>query len=110
MKRKQLDAADARKVLMAMILDDVVCSRIASQWQPGGLFDSRPLDLVAGWCVKHNEKYGESFAVKKENLTGLDISGIPMESVHNQLRSIRESSQNLPFSTQRTLTTISNIF
>jgi MoaA/NifB/PqqE/SkfB family radical SAM enzyme len=47
---------------------------------------------------KHNESFGGLFPVQQENVTGLDISAIPMELVQSQLRSIRDSFRHLPFS------------
>ena len=74
------------------------------QWFYNKDFDLKSITFSHLWfkdeaiVKKHNDSYGELFPVKQENLTGLDIAAIPMESVHSQLRSIRESSRHLPFS------------
>ncbi len=59
LKTRRFDGGDLRKVLIGMVTDNTVCSRVASQWQPGGLFDSRWANLIGGWCVKYMNKYGE---------------------------------------------------
>lgn len=46
---------------------------------------------------EHNAKYGGLFSVKQENLTGLDISEIDMDFVHNELRTIRKIYAKSPF-------------
>ena len=59
MKIKKHKGAEQRRILVAMVTDQVVCSRIASQWKPNsdGLFDSKWANLIAGWCVEHVQKY-----------------------------------------------------
>ena len=57
MKTTRYDGNDLRRVLAGMVTDRIVCSRIASQWQQGGLFDSDWANMVGGWCVKHLRKY-----------------------------------------------------
>jgi len=47
---------------------------------------------------KHNEKYGNLFSVKQENLTGLNISEIDMDFVHNELHAIKKIYAKSPFS------------
>lgn len=66
MKRRRFDGSDTRKVLTAMITDQVVCSRIASQWEQGGLFDSDWANLVGGWCCDYFRRYSQP---PKEQIT-----------------------------------------
>ena len=74
------------------------------QWFMDKDFDLKSITFSHLWfkdeaiVKKHNESYGELFPVKQENLTGLDIAAIPMESIRSQLRSIRDSYRHLPFS------------
>ena len=59
MKIKRYDSSDLRHVLIGMITDQTVCSRVATQWgNEGGLFETHWANLVAGWCVSHLRKYG----------------------------------------------------
>jgi len=58
-KTKRYSGEDLRRVLAGMITDQVVCSRIASQWRPEGLFDSPWANLVGGWAVDHLLKYDQ---------------------------------------------------
>jgi len=60
MKSRKVDGNDIRRILIGMVTDRVVLSRIASQWQGSGLFNSRWANLVGGWCIGHLEKYGEA--------------------------------------------------
>jgi MoaA/NifB/PqqE/SkfB family radical SAM enzyme len=46
---------------------------------------------------RHNKNYGKLFSVKQENMTGLDISAIDMDSVHSQIQTIRAASGHYPF-------------
>ncbi len=60
MKTRQINSKGMRAVLAGMVVDQTVCSRIASQWpKEGGLFDAPWANLVAGWCVDYVRKYGE---------------------------------------------------
>jgi len=56
-KITQYTGNDARRVLIGMATDRAVCSRIAANWMPEGLFGSRWENLVGGWCVKYLQKY-----------------------------------------------------
>lgn len=56
----------ARKVLLALATDARVLSAVAPNWDGKG-FGSRWENLVAGWCVKHWQKYGKP--------VGRDIGG-----------------------------------
>jgi len=57
-KVKRYDSSDLKHVLIGMITDQTVCSRISSQWGEGGLFETHWANLVAGWCMTHLQKYG----------------------------------------------------
>jgi len=57
MKTKQYNSSDLRRVLIGMITDQTVCSRIASQWTDG-MFETQWASLIAKWCVSHLRKYG----------------------------------------------------
>jgi MoaA/NifB/PqqE/SkfB family radical SAM enzyme len=46
----------------------------------------------------HNKEYGDRFPVSQENITGLNISEIDMDFVHNELREIRKNYAQSPFS------------
>jgi hypothetical protein len=46
-----------RKILIGMITDRLVLSRIANVWQHN-LLQSDWSNLIGGWCVEHFEKYG----------------------------------------------------
>ena len=54
---RKYDGADVRTILIAMVTNQTVCSRIASRWPQEGLFDSSWANLVGGWCVDHQRKF-----------------------------------------------------
>ncbi len=56
--KRYTDGSNIRRVLAGMITDPTVCSRIASQWIPEGLFADPDANLIASWCIKHLQKYG----------------------------------------------------
>ena len=59
MKDTRFEGTQLRRILAGMVTDPVVCARISSQWREGGLFDSAWANLVGGWCVRHQVKYGQ---------------------------------------------------
>lgn len=60
MKVAKHDATDEKRILVGMVVDDVVCGRIADKWRSEGLFRVRWTNLVAGWCVKYHRKYNKA--------------------------------------------------
>lgn len=54
---------DVRRVLIAMVLDRYVIAKVSAiasaRKTEEGLFNSPWANLVAGWAIKHYEKYGE---------------------------------------------------
>ena len=112
---KGLQAIDQRKKAVAKKWPEMsICYTISNynchhmaefvQWFMDKDFDLKSITFSHLWFKdeaivnKHNESYGELFPVKQENLTGLDIAAIPMESIRSQLRSIRDSYHHLPCS------------
>ena len=59
MKVRRHDGSDIKRVLAGMVTDQTVCSRIASQWKPPGLFGIGWADMIGSWCIDHLQKYGE---------------------------------------------------
>ena len=55
---RKYDGSDVRTILIAMVTNQAVCSRIASRWPQEGLFDSQWANLIGGWCVDHQRKFG----------------------------------------------------
>lgn len=49
-----------RRILIGMIVDDEVLSRISGKWTKEGLCGSRWSNLVAGWCISYHKKYGKA--------------------------------------------------
>lgn len=56
--RTPYEAADVRKILTGMITDRTVVARIASQWQPVGLFSASWANIVGTLAVDHFKKFG----------------------------------------------------
>lgn len=59
---------DERRILIALIVDDYVLSKVASKWVKTGLFASRWSNLVGTWCIKFYEKYNKAPMNQIENL------------------------------------------
>ncbi len=57
MKTKRFEGTNLRMVLIGMITDRHVLSRIVGQWFGEGLFDAKWANLVGGWCVEYFRKY-----------------------------------------------------
>lgn len=47
---------------------------------------------------EHNKKYGNLFSVRQENIAELNVSGIDMDFIHNELQAIRKIYAQSPFS------------
>lgn len=60
MKITRLDGTRTRTILVGMIVDDVVCGRIASKWAKDGLFESKFANIIASWCCKYYKGYGKA--------------------------------------------------
>ena len=59
MKLHKADNSTERLILTAMIVDSIVCGRIASKWQ-NNMFRSKWANLVGLWCIQYYEKYGKA--------------------------------------------------
>ncbi len=59
MKIEKRSGSNERKILIGMIVDTRVLSRIASRWTESGLFASSWANLVGKWCVDYFERYGK---------------------------------------------------
>jgi len=57
MKIEKRDGRLSRKILIGMVVDKSVLSRIAGKWEEKGLFKSKWENLVAGWCVSFFNRY-----------------------------------------------------
>lgn len=57
MKVEKFDGSQDRLVLQGMIVHSEVLSRIASKWD-GEMFQSRSMNMIASWCVKHFQRHG----------------------------------------------------
>lgn len=66
MKIQKAESNDEKTVLIGMIVDDVVCGRIASKWTKE-MFHSKWSNLVGSWCVKHFERYQKAPGRKIED-------------------------------------------
>ncbi len=67
MRLQKSENATERLVLTGMIVDSIVCGRIATKWQ-NNLFRSKWANLVGAWCVQYHSKYGKAPAKHIEAL------------------------------------------
>lgn len=59
MKIHKGENATERMILTGLIVDPIVCGRVASKWT-NNLFRSKWANLIASWCVSYHTKYGKS--------------------------------------------------
>lgn len=57
--KRRKSGKNARTILIAMITNASVLSRIAARWE-GKLFKSEDLNLIAKWCVQFYKKYNKA--------------------------------------------------
>lgn len=48
-----------RQILIGMIVDSIVLSRIKTKWEPG-IFKSKWANIVAKWCLSYYQRYDEA--------------------------------------------------
>ena len=59
---------DERRILIAMIVDKMVLSRIAVRWDKPGLFKTKYANIIGGWCIRYYRKYEKPPMKHIENL------------------------------------------
>lgn len=59
MRIQRRSGSDERKILTALITNQIVCARIANKWEPG-LFQSTWSETVAKWCVDFYNTYNKA--------------------------------------------------
>jgi len=59
MKLQKTDGSNEREILTGMIVDTIVCGRIAERWEKR-LFRSKWANIVGLWCVTYHAKYGKA--------------------------------------------------
>lgn len=57
-----------RRVLIGMITDPIVITRLADKWQDGGLFGPAWANLVANWAVRFYRKHNKPIGVAIESI------------------------------------------
>ena len=60
MRIEKRNRLDERKILTAMIVDNIVVARIATKWTPQGLFKTKYANLIGQWCVDFYARYGKA--------------------------------------------------
>lgn len=60
MKVEKRDGSQERRILIGMIVDSGVLSRIAAKWKPPGLFRSQWSNIIGTWCVDFDAQYGKA--------------------------------------------------
>ena len=60
MKIEEVDGKIERKIIMGMVTNKEVLSKIAPQWSKEGLFRNKWCNIIGGWCVRFFLKYGKA--------------------------------------------------
>lgn len=95
---------EERLILIGMIVDSTVLSRITHKWS-GKMFKSRWANLVANWCIKYFNKYEEcpknqieslfeSWAVKSENKELINLVEKFIGSLSDEYEALEEESNS----------------
>lgn len=56
MKISKKSSGREKRILTAMIVDNIVLGRISSKWS-GNMFRNKWANIIAGWCLKYYNKY-----------------------------------------------------
>uniref|UniRef100_A0A6M3IPZ6 Putative helicase n=1 Tax=viral metagenome TaxID=1070528 RepID=A0A6M3IPZ6_9ZZZZ len=67
MQVETFDGSQERSILIAMIMNDSVLSRISAKYERG-MFESVWARIISGWCVEYHEKYNHA---PKKTVQGL---------------------------------------
>lgn len=67
MKIKKQDSANLRRVLIGLVTDAVVVSRLSDRWEDSGLFGPAWANLVAWWCIRYFRKYEKPIGLSIES-------------------------------------------
>ena len=67
MKLQKMDGSNEREILIGMIVDTIICGRIAERWEKR-LFRSKWANIVGSWCVTYYAKYGKAPIKQIESL------------------------------------------
>jgi len=65
--KKATEGSDIRRVLGSMVADPVVCARVSSHWDVGGLFSGSCENRLASWCVQHFRSYDNPIGADLES-------------------------------------------
>lgn len=68
MRVEHREGGQENRILTGMIVDSVVCGRIASKWGDGDHFQSKWCNIIGGWCTDYFLQYGEA---PKKDIVGL---------------------------------------
>jgi len=67
MKIRKTDGSNEREILIGMIVNSIVCGRIADKWDKR-LFRSKWANIVSSWCVTYFKKYNKAPRKQIESL------------------------------------------
>lgn len=68
MKVKKYDGSILRKILVGMVTNDIVASRISARWSNIGLFDVNWANIIGTWCVEYSRKHNKAPGSAIQNL------------------------------------------
>jgi len=104
MKIEQKTGNDERRVLIAMLVDNIVLGRISTKYEQG-LFKSKWANLIASWCIKHYNKYEqaplqqiealyESWATKTKDKHTISLVEKFLSGLSSEYEELREESNS----------------
>lgn len=104
MKIEKRDGSHVRRILTAMIVDDVVCNSISARFNKQ-LFESSWANLIAGWCFKYFEKYEhapgsaieglfESWSASKQDKESANMISTFLGSLSDEYENLAEDTNS----------------
>ncbi len=104
MRIEQKSGNDERRILIAMIVDDIVLGRISVKYE-NRMFNSKWANLVSSWCIKYYNKYQEAplkeiedlyelWAVKSKDKHTINLVEKLLYSLSDEYEELKEESNS----------------
>jgi len=98
MRIKRRNSNNERRILIGMIVDKKILTRIASKWKDN-IFRSKHANLIAQWCIRYYERYEDAPKAAIEPLfeswSERTKDEASSKAIHKLLSSISDEYENL---------------
>ena len=104
MRIEKKKGKEERRILIGMIVDPVILSRLYPKWQKG-MFRSKWSNIIAGWCIKYYKKYEkapmknieslyETWAEKYKDKNIINLVGTFLDSLSSEYKEMKDESNS----------------